>query len=121
MLVSLVYAVVCALLDPAGAPVAAHARYLGVGADARGGPVQPKTRTIGDRVLGAFAPPGARAAHPVVLVEGPCDALALHAAGGPAVDPVGTRPVGWLAARRAYGRRVAVTLDAAGAAPCVNA
>jgi Toprim-like len=108
-------AVVFPLHDRAGALVAANARYLG--GEARGkaaGPRGPKTRTIGDRVLGAFATPGAwdaRVADPLVLVEGPCDALALAAAGAPAVALVGTRPPVWLA-RRAFGRRVAVALDA---------
>jgi Toprim-like len=102
-------AVVFPLHDPAGALVAANARYLGD--EARGKPAGPKTRTIGDRVLGAFATPGAWEHDPLVLVEGPCDALALHAAGVPAVALVGTRPPVWLA-RRAFGRRVAVALDA---------
>jgi Toprim-like len=97
-------AVVFPLHDPAGALVAANARYL-----VDGGPG--KTRTIGDRVLGAFATPGAWEGDPLVLVEGPCDALALHAAGVPAVALVGTRPPAWLA-RRTFGRRVAVALDA---------
>ena len=101
-------AVVFPLHDPAGGLVAANARYLAA-ATAGGG--AGKTRTIGDRVLGAFATPGAWVADPLVLVEGPCDALALHAAGVPAVALVGTRPPVWLA-RRAFGRRVAVALDA---------
>jgi hypothetical protein len=46
-----------------------------------------------------------------VLVEGLCDALARHAAGVPAVALVGTRPPGWRT-RRAFGRWVAVALDA---------
>jgi DNA primase len=108
-------AVVFPLHDPAGELVAANARYLGdEGRERAAGPGGPKTRTIGDRVLGAFATPGAwdaRVADPLVLVEGPCDALALHAAGTPAVALVGTRPPVWLA-RRAFGRRVAVALDA---------
>jgi Toprim-like len=105
-------AVVFPLHDPAGDLVAANARYLGdEGRERAAGPGGPKTRTIGDRVLGAFAPPGAWEHDPLVLVEGPCDALALAAAGVPAVALVGTRPPVWLA-RRAFGRRVAVALDA---------
>jgi hypothetical protein len=102
-------AVVFPLHDPTGALVAANTRYLGD--EARRNSAQPKTRTIGDRVLGAFATPGAWAADPLVLVEGPCDALALYAAGVPAVALVGTRPPVWLA-QRAFGRRVAVATDA---------
>jgi Toprim-like len=105
-------AVVFPLHDPAGALVAANARYLGdAGRGKAAGPRGPKTRTIGDRVLGAFATPGAWEDDPLVLVEGPCDALALAAAGVPAVALVGTRPPVWLV-RRAFGRRVAVALDA---------
>lgn len=100
-------AVVFPLHDPAGGLVAANARYLAAPTGAGAG----KTRTIGDRVLGAFASPGAWDADPLVLVEGPCDALALHAAGVPAVALVGTRPPVWLT-RRTFGRRVAVALDA---------
>ncbi len=99
-------AVVFPLHDPAGGLVAANARYLTPDAAGAG-----KTRTIGDRVLGAFATLGAWEADPLVLVEGPCDALALHDAGVPAVALVGTRLPVWLT-RRTFRRRVAVALDA---------
>jgi hypothetical protein len=100
-------AVVFPLRDAAGALVAASGRYL-VHRVASG---QPKTRTVGDLKLGAFATPGAWAADPLVLVEGPCDALALHAVGVPAVALMETRPPIWLT-RKTFGRRVAVALDA---------
>ena len=100
-------AVVFPLRDAGGELVAASGRYL-VDRAAAG---QPKTRTVGDLKLGAFATPGAWAADPLVLVEGPCDALALHAVGVPAVALMATRPPVWLT-RKTFGRRVAVALDA---------
>jgi Toprim-like len=98
-------AVVFPCHDRAGGLVAANGRYLAPRAG------QPKTRTCGDLKLGAFAAPGAWAHDPLVLVEGPVDALALCAAGLPAVALVETRPPVWLT-ERTFGRRVAVALDA---------
>lgn len=97
-------AVVFPLHDRAGALVAANARYLSARA-------QPKTRTVGDLLLGAFGTPGAWTHDPLVLVEGPLDALALHAVGLPAVALGRTGPPAWLS-QMTFGRRVAVALDA---------
>jgi hypothetical protein len=104
-------AVVFPLRDLEGREVAASGRYL----DRR----PPKTRVAGDRKLGAFAPPGALdcpadgAARPgaLVLVEGPCDALALAECDVPAVALVGTAAPAWLPRAAAF-RRVVVALDA---------
>jgi hypothetical protein len=107
-------AVVFVLRDRHGREVAASGRYL----DRR----HPKTRVAGDRKLGAFATPGAWDAPPgslgslgqrgtLVLVEGPCDALALAECDAPAVALVGTAAPAWLPQAAAF-RRVVVALDA---------
>jgi hypothetical protein len=104
-------AVVFPLRDRAGRVVAASGRYL----DGR----QPKTRVAGDRKLGVFATPGAwdAPADPtegpgaLVVVEGPCDALALAECDVPAVALVGTTGPAWLRTAAAF-RRVVVALDA---------
>jgi hypothetical protein len=107
-------AVVFPLRDRAGRVVAASGRYL----DRR----PPKTRVAGDRQLGVFATPGAWGAPhdspsglgrrgALVLVEGPCDALALAECDVPAVALVGTAAPGWLPSAAAF-RRVVVALDA---------
>jgi Toprim-like len=113
-------AVVFPLRDREGREVAASGRYL----DRR----QPKTRVAGDRQLGAFATPGAweRTVEGVgqpgalVLVEGPCDALALAECDVPAVALVGTAAPAWLRAAAAF-RRVVVALDADGAGDAASA
>jgi DNA primase len=104
-------AVVFVLCDQAGREVAASGRYL----DRR----PPKTRVAGDRRLGVFATPGAlhrpvdrgSQSGPLVLVEGPCDALALAECDVPAVALVGTAAPAWLPQAAAF-RRVVVALDA---------
>lgn len=94
------------LRDPAGQPVAVHVRHT-AGRD------DPKCHTVGDRRLGAFATPGALDGPPAPLVvcEGPVDALSLAACGVPALALVGTRAPDWL--RLAAGLRpVLLALDA---------
>lgn len=72
----------------------------------------PKTHSVGDRRLGVFATPGALAVDaPLVVVEGPCDALALAECGVPAAALVATRAPRWLRRAAAF-RRVYVALDA---------
>jgi hypothetical protein len=113
-------AVVFPLRDRAGRLVAASGRYL----DRR----PPKTRVAGDRQLGVFATPGAWAAPPdplagpgaLVLVEGPCDALALAECDAPAVALVGTAAPAWLPQAAAF-RRVVVALDADAAGDAASA
>jgi hypothetical protein len=104
-------AVVFVLRDRAGRAVAASGRYL----DRR----PPKTRVAGDRRLGVFATAGAvdgtvggtDQPSPLVLVEGPCDALSLAECDVPAVALVGTAAPRWLPQAAAF-RRVVVALDA---------
>lgn len=72
----------------------------------------PKTHSVGDRRLGVFATPGALAAAvPLVVVEGPIDALSLASCYVPAVALVCTRAPHWLRTAAAF-RRVLVALDA---------
>ena len=97
--------VVFPLRDPAGELVAVNARHTD-------GRTDPKTRSVGDRSLGVFATPGAldpRA--PLVVVEGPMDALSLATCDVPAVALVCTRAPHWLRRKAAF-RRVLVGLDA---------
>jgi hypothetical protein len=104
-------AVVFPLCDREGRVVAASGRYV----DAR----RPKTRVVGDRKLGVFAPPGAWDAPTdpadgtgaLVVVEGPADALSLAECEVPAVALVGTVAPAWLPRAAAF-RRVVVALDA---------
>lgn len=98
--------VVFPLIDQAGAIVAVNVRYV----DDR----QPKTRTVGDRHLGLFAPEPAvlaDGAAPLVVTEGPFDALALVECDVPAVALIGTRAPRWLRTAAAF-RTVYVALDA---------
>jgi hypothetical protein len=103
-------AVVFPCHDRAGDLVAANGRYIDACTGHDGRPL-PKTKTCGDLKLGVFATPGAWEHTPAVLVEGPADALALHACGLPAVALVEARAPYWVP-RRLFGRRVAVALDA---------
>jgi hypothetical protein len=96
-------AVVYAIRDRAGALVAAQGRYL----DAE----KPKTRDAGPKAAGVFATPGAWGADPLVLCEGPADALSLATAGYPSIALMGCAAsdvVAWSCAMRT----VAVALDA---------
>lgn len=96
--------VVFKLHDRTGQLVAVNVRYI----DDR----KPKTRSVGDRSLGVFATPGALVSEaPLVVVEGPMDALSLAACGVPAVALVCTRAPRWLRTAAAF-RRVLVALDA---------
>jgi len=82
--------------------VALNARYLDGQAT--------KTQSAGPRSHGAFWSPGALDRDPVVVVEGPIDALSLFAAGVPALALVGTAGTTWLPEACA-GKTVAVALD----------
>lgn len=98
-------AVVFPMRDRAGAIVAVNARHTD-------GRTDPKTHSVGDRRLGVFATPGALAAdRPLVVVEGPMDALSLATCDVPAVALVCTRAPHWLRTAAAF-RRVLVALDA---------
>jgi Toprim-like len=97
-------AVLFPVVNAQGMLVAVNGRYL----DTRA----PKTRTYGKNSLGVFVAPGleALAADPLVLVEGPCDALSLAAVGVPAVALVTTSAPQWLPAHAAL-RAVCLGLD----------
>jgi hypothetical protein len=99
-------AVVFPLRDRRGQLVALNARHTD-------GRTDPKTHSVGDRSLGVFATPGAleEAPRPLVITEGPCDALSLAACGVPAIALVATVAPGWLATVAAF-RPVWVALDA---------
>ena len=98
-------AVVFPLRDQAGRLVAANGRHTD-------GRTDPKTHTVGDRRLGVFSTPGAFGVGvPLVLVEGPLDALALAVCVVPAVALVATTAPHWLRVAAAF-RRVLVALDA---------
>ncbi len=93
--------------DPAGAVMALNVRHT----DGRD---DPKTHSVGDRSLGVFATPGALDGGrdvPLVIVEGPMDALSLASCYVPAVALVCTRAPMWLRQAAAF-RRVLVALDA---------
>jgi hypothetical protein len=95
-----------------GALVATAGRYIDDKA--------PKTRDAGHKTAGCFATPGAWAADPLILCEGPADALSLHLAGYPAVALLGCNlsdVVAWSCALR----RVAVALDADAAGDAASA
>ena len=98
-------AVVFPLNDRVGGLVAVNARHTD-------GRTDPKTHTVGDRRLGVFATPGSLAAGaPLVVVEGPIDALSLATCDVSAVALVGTRAPHWLRTVSAF-RPVLVGLDA---------
>jgi hypothetical protein len=99
-------AVVYPMHDQAGRLVAVNARHVDRGT--------PKTHSVGDRALGVFATPGALAAPggaPLVVVEGPADALSLATCDIPAVALVCTRAPRWLRSAAAL-RDVRIGLDA---------
>lgn len=97
-------AVLFPMYDRAGALVAVNGRYI----DGRN---DPKTRSAGQRSLAVFATPGGLEAAPLVIVEGPFDALALASCGLPAVALVATRGPLWLPSVAAF-RHVLLALDA---------
>lgn len=84
--------------------VAVNARYLD------GNTTRDKTQTAGPRSQGAVWSPGALAHDPVMVVEGPLDALSLFTAGVPALALVGTAGTHWLP-DACVGKNVAVALD----------
>jgi phage/plasmid primase-like uncharacterized protein len=92
--------------DRAGAIVAVNARFIDVPSSDQ----KRKTLSRGPRSLGAFMTPGALEHAPVVVVEGPADALSLAMAGIPALALVGTSGTDWLPEACA-GKQVAVALD----------
>jgi hypothetical protein len=99
--------VVFPMRDHAGELVAVNVRHTDGRAD-------PKTHSLGDRSLGVFATPGALAVArrvPLVVVEGPMDALSLAECDVPAVALVCTRAPGWFRSAAAF-QRVLVGLDA---------
>jgi hypothetical protein len=97
--------VVFPMHDRTGQLVAVNVRYTD-------GRTDPKARSVADRSLGVFATPGALAiASPLVVVEGPMDALSLAACGVPTVALACTRAPRWLRTAAAF-RRVLVALDA---------
>ena len=96
-------AVVFALREGSGTTVAAQGRFLAKHA--------PKCQSLGPVSHGLFATPGALDAAVLVVTEAPLDALAMAAAGVPALATCGTRaawPV-WLALA---GRTVVLAQDA---------
>jgi hypothetical protein len=106
-------AVVFPIRDRAGALVAAQGRYL----DAE----KPKTRDAGAKAAGVFATRGAWDADPLVLCEGPADALSLAAAGYPSIALLGCALSDDAAWSCALGRCVAVALDADAAGDMASA
>jgi hypothetical protein len=96
-------AIVFPITDTTDAVVALHGRHTD-------GREDPKAHTGGPKKYGVFATPGALLADPLVLVEGPLDALALAACGVPAVALVGVSGPAWLTIHAAL-RRVVLALD----------
>jgi hypothetical protein len=100
-------AVLYPICDRGGELVAVNGRYID-------GRTDPKTRTGGPRKLGAFCTPGALVADPLIICEGPFDALAFAVVGLPALAPVGTDLPAWLPTM-VLGRRVVLAHDVDGA------
>lgn len=97
--------VVFPMHDRAGLLVAVNVRHTD-------GRTDPKTHSVGDRSLGVFATPGALAVDaPLVIVEGPMDALSLATCDVPAIALACTRAPHWLRTAAAF-RHVLVALDA---------
>lgn len=71
----------------------------------------PKAQAAGPKALGVFPAAGAWESNPLILVEGPLDALALAAVGAPALALLGCELPEWLP-RRCTRRRVLVATDA---------
>jgi hypothetical protein len=98
-------AIVFAMRDRRGQVVAVNCRHTD-------GRTDPKTHSVGDRSLGVYATPGSLVVDaPLVVCEGPMDALSLAACGVPAVALVATVAPRWLQTAAAF-RRVLVALDA---------
>ena len=98
-------AVVFAVRDGSGAAVAVQGRFVYGGS--------PKAMTLGPVSHGLFVAPGALAAEVVVVCEAPIDALALTAAGIPALATCGSRSSwpAWFAERLA-GKALLLAQDA---------
>lgn len=99
-------AVVFEVVDEAGRRVAMNGRYVDAGAD-------PPSKNYGTLSKGMFLTPGALISAHVVVTESPLDALALAAAGQPAVATCGAarRCPEWFV-RRAAGRAIVAAQDA---------
>jgi len=96
-------AVLFPLRGEGGELLAVNGRHLDNG--------KPKTHTYGPRKQGVFAWPGAFAADPLVIVEGPMCVLTLALVGVPAVTTTATDFPAWLVRRGAF-KRVLVAFDA---------
>src|SRR5215210_4508696 len=79
-------------MDRAGAIVAVNVRFIDVPSNDQ----KRKTVTLGPRNLGAVMVCDPLHRDPIVVVEGPIDALSLAMAGVPALALVGTAGTGWL-------------------------
>lgn len=99
-------AVVFDIVDDDGQRVALNGRFIYVDAD-------PESMNAGALFAGLFVTPGALDGHRLVVTEAPLDALALGAAGVPAVATCGAaRHLPKWFVRRATGRVVVVAQDA---------
>ena len=96
-------AVVFAIRGEGGRLVAVHARFVDR--------VMPKCRSLGPVSHGLFVAPGALEAAVLVVTEAPVDALAMAAAGVPAVATCGSRG-SWPAWLALAGRTVILAQDA---------
>jgi hypothetical protein len=92
--------------DRAGRVVAVNIRFI----DVPSGEQKRKTVTLGPRNLGAFMPLGPLKRDPIMVVEGPIDALSLCMAGIPALALVGTAGTTWLP-EACVLKNVAIALD----------
>lgn len=92
--------------DRAGAVVAINIRFIDVPSTDQ----KRKTLTLGPRNLGAFMVDDPLRGEPIVVVEGPIDALSLGMAGVPALALVGTAGTGWLP-EACVLKNVAIALD----------
>lgn len=92
--------------DRAGALVAVNIRFIDVPSSEQAR----KTVTLGKRSLGAFMPLAHLRRDPVVVVEGPIDALSMLMAGVPALALVGTAGTNWLP-EACVLKNVAIALD----------
>ena len=88
---------------PDGALVATHGRYLNPEAE-------PKCKTAGALNRGVFSTPGGLTADPLIITEGPFDALSYAQCGYPAISLVGVAWGDWLPRYCAF-RSVYVALD----------
>lgn len=93
-------------VDRSGAVVAVNVRFIDVPSSDQ----KRKTVTLGPRNAGAFMVGDPLRHDPIVVVEGPIDALSLAMAGAPALALVGTAGTGWLP-EACVLRNVAIALD----------